>query len=143
MEKKHLQQLLLTIPFLIAMLSFSSCGGDGEDEVQGVSIVGEWKFDRGTHYGNDGEVQWVEYASITFNADKSYMENKKYKGESAMYAEGKWALDGGRLTLQMAYAKYGSQEYKDLNEKFSFTVVKLTNDELVLDDGDGLDYFKR
>lgn len=139
----HFQLMYMATVSLFAMTLLSSCGGDGEDEVQDVSIVGEWKFDRGTHYGNDVEVQWVEYASITFNADKSYMENKKYKGESAMYAEGKWALDGGRLTLQMAYAKYGSQEYKDLNEKFSFTVVKLTNDELVLDDGDGLDYFKR
>lgn len=143
MEKKSLQQLLLTIPFIFAMLSFSSCGGDGEDEVQGVSIVGEWKFDRGTHYGNDGEVQWVEYANITFNVDKSYKESKKYRGDPAIYAEGKWALDGSKLSLQMTYAKFGTQEFKDINEKTSYTVVKLTNDELVLDDGDGMDYFKR
>lgn len=135
--------LFLVMSTFLAVSCGSSDNEETGDGISGASIVGEWKFDRGTHYGNDGEVQWVEYASITFNADKSYMENKKYKGESAMYAEGKWALDGGKLTLQMAYAKYGSQEYKDLNEKFSFTVVKLTNDELVLDDGDGLDYFIR
>ena len=133
-------------PFMFAITLISSCGGDGEDEgneVLGVSIVGEWKFDKGTHYGDDGEVQWVEYANITFNSDRTYKESKKYKGESAIYAEGKWALNGSKLTLQMTYAKFGSQEYKDINEKTSYTVVKLTNNELVIDDGDGLDYFKR
>ena len=124
-----------------------SCGSSDNEETGngafGASIVGEWSFDTGSHYGNDGEVQWVEYGSITFKSDGSYKESKKYKDESPIYAEGKWALDGSKLTLRMTYAKFGSQEYKDINEKTSFTVVKLTKNELVLDDGDGLDYFIR
>lgn len=140
---RKLQVLL----FLMSTFLVFSCGSSDNEEtgngVSGVSIVGEWSFDTGSHYGNDGEVQWVEYGYITFNSDGSYMENKKYKDESAIYAEGKWALNGSKLTLRMTYAKFGKEEYKDINEKTSFTVVKLTKNELVLDDGDGLDYFKK
>lgn len=146
MKRNYLQLILLAAPLLFAITTFSSCSGDGEDEgngVLGVSIVGEWKFDKGTHYGNDGEIQWVEYCNITFNADKTYKEDKRYKGESVIYAEGKWFLDGSKLSFQMTYAKYGSEEYKDINQKIAYTVIKLTKNELVLDDGDVFYYFKR
>ena len=145
MKKKYLHLLLLTTPLLFAILSFSSCGGDDDEgnEVLGVSIVGEWKFDHGTHYGNDGEVQWVEYCNLIFNADRTYNENKRYKGESVIYAEGKWFLGDSKLTFQMTYAKYGSEEYKDINQKVTYTVVKLNKRELALDDGDVIYYFKR
>ena len=117
---KKVYSTIMMLAMMVAALSFTACGGDDDDEIEGeASIVGVWKC-VSADYG-----EWEAYLKdntrvgdlIYFNSDHTY------RAVGNNNDSGTWSLNGNTLKID---------SYDSYSIPMTYTVSQLTSNSLTI-----------